>query len=69
MKTLFLSKAKIKELESSIGWLSNYIGPNDGETHIVGESLDGNEEKNTELLKTLGEINKERAYIIKRLTK
>lgn len=46
MKTVkFLSIEKIKALQKSMGWLSNYMGPDNDETHVVGESINGNDEK------------------------
>ena len=67
MKELqFISHKKAKLLEDSIGFLSNYSGPDDNEIHVVGNSLK-EEDRNiqmTELLLELGKINKRRKEIL-----
>lgn len=65
----YISKQKIKVLEDSIGFLSNYKTPDSQVSHIVGENLNDIDLENTILLNRLGQINLERENLIKELLK
>lgn len=65
--TKTITPKRMKSLEESIGFLSNYKGSKE-ETHVVKES-DVEIEDKTKLLKELGNINIRRQKIIDLLTK
>ena len=68
MRTEFISKRKIKLLEESIGFLSNYMPPHDVKVfHTVGENLEDIDLENTVLLNRLGQVNLERESLIAKL--
>lgn len=61
----YISKERAKQLEESMGWLTNYTTPKE-EKHIVGESLDNKDEEYSKLLEELGQINLRKYEIIKK---
>ena len=69
MERGFISRSRLRELETSIGWVSNYK-PNPEVNAVVGESLAPEDENTvlTQKLKLLGEINQVRETLIKELT-
>jgi len=62
----FLTKEKAAHLEELIGFLSNYMGPENGEEHQIGTSVkeEDVDVDLTETLKKLGDINKQRQELI-----
>ena len=62
----YLTKEQIITLQESVGFLDNYITP-DNEVHHVGPNVNTEDMKETLLLRELGEINLRRIQIIKQL--
>ncbi len=62
MEVKYISVDRAVALEESINFLSNYKGPDKGETHQIGISANVKDrnDKYTELLERLGKINNER---------
>ena len=52
----FITIERIKTLEESIRWLSNYKTPK-GEIHQIGPNINVEDVTKTKLLRELGEIN------------
>lgn len=70
MKVYYMPLSKAQFLEESIGWLSNYTGPEENSVDQIGPSSK-KEDKNveyTDLLIELGNINKRRKEILNKFT-
>ena len=63
MATKFITLNRAKDLEVSIGWLSNYQNKS-GEKHVIGNSLEDIDAEATEKLKQLSKLNKERESLL-----
>lgn len=63
----YITIERIKILQDSINFLDNYITP-DNEIHYIGPNINTEDVNNTDLLRELGNINKRRKEIIKKLT-
>lgn len=65
MKTKFLTLERARKLEETIGFLTHYT-PIEGEVHVIGTTLEETDERFTQLLTRLGELNVEREKILKK---
>jgi len=64
----YITIERIKILQEGFGFLDQYITPPDGEIHHIGPNINTEDVNNTNLLRELGDINKRREEIIKKLT-